>query len=343
MNVQTAWPASDLEYLGACPVCGSGMRTLLYADLEDWVHRAAAGTWQMHRCGACRAAYLDPRPSRASIGRAYARYQTHGAIDDPFATPRTLFGRLRRDARNGYLNAAYGYALTPASAIGGWVVRLVPSLRGAVDTWVGKLPAPRPGGRLLDVGCGNGAWLDQMRRLGWEVQGVEPDEKAAAIGRASRIPIAVATADALPAFDAPFDAVSLSHVIEHLHDPIAVLRSLRAHIKPGGILRIATPNMGGFGHARYGPHWRGLEAPRHLVLFTGDTLRTCLEQAGYAIGRPERTRWWASEHFLASESVQREAGVRVTPTGAGYRFAADLIGTVYPERSEEIVYLARAR
>src|SRR5438552_4794329 len=122
------WPAEDLEDVGACPICGEPARAMLHDGLEDRIFEAAPGRWQLWRCISCRCAYLDPRPTRASIGAAYRRYFARQAEQRP--TPRRL-----EALRNGYLNRRYGYALEPATRMGAAFLPLFPKLR-----WSASLP-----------------------------------------------------------------------------------------------------------------------------------------------------------------------------------------------------------
>jgi SAM-dependent methyltransferase len=140
------------------------------------------------------------------------------------------------------------------------------------------LPAARPGSRVLDLGCGSGDWLAYAQKAGWSTAGVEPDPKAQRLGRRRGIDIRESLEDFA---DETFDAITLSHVIEHVHDPMETLRTCRALLAPGGMIYVDTPNLNAVGHGIYGRYWRGLEAPRHLVLFTRLGLRRALERAGF--------------------------------------------------------------
>src|SRR5437763_16165991 len=101
------WPPEDLQHLGACPICGDPRRALLHEGLEDRIFRAAPGRWRLWRCQGCRCAYLDPRPTRESIGVAYGRY--FARVEEP--APPQRADRLREGLRNGYLNGRYRYSL----------------------------------------------------------------------------------------------------------------------------------------------------------------------------------------------------------------------------------------
>ena len=141
-------------------------------------------------------------------------------------------------------------------------------------------PAPSDGKTLLDIGCGGGEWLESVRSAGWTVYGVEPDPVARRMAEAKGIPVWGSIGD-VPR-DAPrFDYITLSHVIEHVHDPIGLLRSCHALLKPGARIYIDTPNIDAIGHARFGRNWRGLEPPRHLVIFGRKSLYLALEKAGF--------------------------------------------------------------
>ena len=270
-----AWPSQGLETLGACPVCGHAGREAQLTDLRDLVFGISPGAWTLWRCPVCGAGYLDPRPDRATIGQAYAGYYTQESALTPGRVSAARTRRLAR--RNTYLNRRWGYSLTPTLT---GPVRLSAAQQRRADRVVRSLPAARAGGRLLDVGCGNGAWLDLMRSAGWEVWGVEPDAQSAA--RAAELGLSIAP-DLLtaPFPDQYFDAITLNHVIEHLHDQCAALGRCQALLKPGGHLWIATPNLDALGRVRFGPAWRGLETPRHLVLFTASSLRGILAAVGF--------------------------------------------------------------
>lgn len=74
-----------------------------------------------------------------------------------------------------------------------------------------------------------------------------------------------------------------SHVIEHVFDPVEMIDLMWAALRPGGVLLLATPNASSDVHLHFGRHWRGLEAPRHLVLFTESTLTKLLVSAGFSV------------------------------------------------------------
>jgi 2-polyprenyl-3-methyl-5-hydroxy-6-metoxy-1,4-benzoquinol methylase len=87
--------------------------------------------------------------------------------------------------------------------------------------------------------------------------------------------------DALDGQAAIFDVITLSHVIEHVHDVGGTLRACHRLLKPGGRLWLETPNVAALGHKVFGVNWRGLEAPRHLVLFSAPALKQLLQDAGF--------------------------------------------------------------
>jgi SAM-dependent methyltransferase len=80
----------------------------------------------------------------------------------------------------------------------------------------------------------------------------------------------------------------MSHVIEHVHDPVATLGAVFSLLRPGGFLYVDTPNIDALGHESYGRYWRGLEPPRHLVLFNRNSLRDLLRAQGFETIRSKR-------------------------------------------------------
>src|SRR5262249_55008638 len=158
---------------------------------------------------------------------------------------RSALDRKRRELRNGYMNARYGYSFAPASGAGRILLPLFPRRRESADWSCRHL---RKGTALLDVGCGNGEMLARMARAGRTVDGGEPDPVAAQVARDAGIPVTVAPLEEADLAPNHFDAVTMSHVLEHLHDPAAALANCRRALAPGGHLWIATPNLGSAGH-----------------------------------------------------------------------------------------------
>ena len=282
------WPTDGLEHVPDCPVCGCSSRSLLHERLSDRIFFVAPGEWTMWQCARCRSAWLDPRPNEATIGIAYGRYYTHDEVVRP--QPRNAFQRLRAALGNSYRNNRYGTKLSPTSPLGGPVAALLPPLRWPVDIAYRYLPR-RPASetkRVLDIGCGNGAWLEIASGAGWDAAGVEPDDVSREQARAAGFDVRETIADWL-AEPGSFDYVTMSHVIEHVHDPLKLLRDSLALLRPGGGIFIDTPNIDALGHQLYGPNWRGLEPPRHLVLFNRASLTDAVSRSGFkAIRYPRR-------------------------------------------------------
>jgi SAM-dependent methyltransferase len=336
------WPADGLEAVGVCPVCGCANGDVFYDGLRDRAFRAAPGAWTLMRCRECRSAYLDPRPDRKTIELAYRSYYTHGA-----AAPPPPVGRLRQGLAGDYRRARWGYQQGPAVP-GGRLIPRIASSRGAlVDREIRHLPAT-PGGRLLDVGCGSGAFLAQMAALGWRTEGIDPDPEAVAGAREAGLCVTQGTLDDLDPGEhaGAFDAVTLSHVIEHLHDPAGDLRRLNLLLRPGGLLWIATPNLEALGLRRFGPDWLGLDPPRHLVLFTRASLERLVRGAGLDPLPPPQASPDAWQMFSQSAAIAQGRLPDEGPARGGRRLRAlaaiaNQVAHRDVRHAEELVMIAR--
>lgn len=337
------WPDSELETVVQCPVCGAGIRELLLDELVDNVFFVANGKWTLHRCLNCRSAYLDPRPTRSSIGRAYGFYYTHGGGGRRNDDELSRLERIKRLLANGYSNWRYGTRRKPASALGLMAAFALPHQRRQIDVAFRFLPKPQRGWRLLDIGCGNGNFLLNARDAGWEVCGIEPDAVAADLARRQKLDVRIGTFEDQTADESVYNAITLSHVIEHVHEPNSLIRFVNRVLKPGGVVYIETPNVDSHGFAHFGRFWRGIEAPRHLVLFNPSSLGRMLSAAGFdrvvKIRRPSvrKSIYSRSASIAASHNAN---GVETKKAGVLDALASAL-SYVETDRLEFVTIMAR--
>lgn len=221
-------------------------------------------------------------PLSTDIGNAYRDYYTHEDAIGP--GPLSLLKRSYYAVKRAYLATRFGYGVVPGRGVLngiGWLLYLFPVRRSEVDEEVRHLRSV-PGGSLLDVGCGSGAWLLQMQQLGWRVRGVDFDADAVALASRRGLQVDQGSLEAQQYSDSRFDAVTLNHVIEHVPDPVATLAECRRILKVGGQVTMFTPNNASLGHRWLREAWRGLEPPRHLHIFSPGSMRAALLRAGFS-------------------------------------------------------------
>ena len=298
------WPAEGLESVAACPVCASQHRRVLYTGLRDRIFFCAPGEWTLHECTGCGSAYLDPRPTPETIHLAYQTYYTHQETKRLPMQKLHGLSRVQRLMANGYRNWRFGTAFEPASVLGVLVAFLLPGKRAMLDREFRHLPPAPHGGRLLDVGFGDGGFLENARAAGWDVVGVDPDPAVVANARQRGLNVYQGSLETLDGQDGRFDVITMSHVIEHVHDPRATLQQAYRLLKPGGMLWLETPNIASLGNARFGRHWRGLEPPRHLVIFNWKSLAAMLDMVGFEAVRPHSQFHLYSSQAAASEAIE---------------------------------------
>jgi len=346
-TIDSPWPEQHLQKLGHCPVCESSLAEVLHENLQDRIFFCAPGSWTMFNCQNCGCAYLDPRPDEASIGLAYSEYYTHD-IDESWLSDASFWARRLPSWRNGYIKRRFpAFAAQPTNLSGGQLLARSPTARVLLERDVRHLPTPTADARLVDIGCGSGSFVKRAQLLGYLAQGLEFDPQA--VEKAQRQHINVSQG-ALPDTGLPsshFDAVSLSHVIEHLHEPVRALREISRILKPGGFFWLSTPNALATGHRRFGGYWRGLEPPRHLAVFSAQALQSSLLKAGFSDVRfqyPGPVSAWfyqASEKIAATGPNTDGLALAQHPTLQEEIRTIDRLSMSDPCAGEELIVTAR--
>lgn len=309
------WKQNELEWLEACPICFSSRSQPLHTGIEDFIFSAASGKWNLIKCNACSGIYLNPRPTRKTIGRAYSNYYTHSASASE-NQPLSSLQWIRRATANGYRNRLYGTKLHPSLGhVGSAAAFFSRRFRNAIETeaagLVGVRPTKRGVSAILDVGCGSGLTLKRARDAGWRVMGIEPDPNAVIAAAENGVEIIASDVTELSQqFNGTFERILLNHVIEHVHDPLAMLKRCKELLLPSGSLWLETPNSASVGHEEFGLDWRGLEPPRHLFIFELTSIERLLKEAGFtriSVSEPRDVIRYMFERSLYIRNMRRES------------------------------------
>ncbi len=211
------------------------------------------------------------------------------------------------------------------------------------------LKALSAGARLLEIGSGDGRMLEKMRNRGWDVTGIEFDPECVKRTEARGLTCYGRDVRELSLPGDCFDAIYMGHVIEHLHDPRSLLVECHRILRPGGRLVAVTPNAAGWGHRNYGKDWRGLETPRHLQLFSPQSLRRLIKETGFSmvqVRTSNRSAWYALGMSAAMHNARRKAShdsailSMISARALSFQIFGRLLYLVRPDRGEEIILLA---
>jgi SAM-dependent methyltransferase len=160
--------------------------------------------------------------------------------------------------------------------------------------------------RALDVGCGDGKHMLKLQQVGWETEGVEWDSAAAEIAH-KRTKRAVWRGD-FRQLNLPLGAyglVYLSHVFEHLDDPVAALTRIRDLLAPTGLVALIYPNPESLGAKLFGGAWYPWEAPRHLILPPSSSLIRAANRVGLTLVKSSTSAAGARAYFAHSRSYRK--------------------------------------
>jgi SAM-dependent methyltransferase len=147
----------------------------------------------------------------------------------------------------------------------------------------------RERGRILDMGCGIGFFLEEARERGWEAYGSELEPRALEINRAKGLSC-VAAPVTTETFEADsFDVITAFEVVEHLRDPLAEATAIAHALRPGGLFYCTTPNFSSLSRRLLRNRWAVIAYPEHLVYFTPSTLRSWLARFGFSPARLRTT------------------------------------------------------
>lgn len=217
-----------------------------YLTVKD--HSVSNETFQLWHDAELDLLKTEPQPSSSEIGKYYES-------DDYIS---------HTDAKRGWFEKAYHFIKVRA-------------LKGKVSLINKQNPKK---GNLLDYGCGTGDFLVEARKNGWQISAYEPSEQAKALAQKKGI----VTTDDLRSFpNHAFDAITLWHVLEHVHDVPAQLAEFKRLLKPEGTLVIAVPNFKSYDAKHYGEFWAAFDVPRHLWHFSKTAIQKLANDAGLKV------------------------------------------------------------
>ena len=254
-----------LEY-AACPN-GCTLDDAFVMRAHDRLH-GLPGKFTVVRCLHCSLERTNPRPTPETIGKYYPMHYA------PYHSPITT--KITR------------------SKIKSWLWQFF-------DLETRQLPLVPPG-RMLEVGCASGSYMEQMRRIGWQVEGIEFAESAASVAKAKGFNVQASNLEEAISPSEPYNVITAWMVLEHLHEPVKALARMREWIKPNGYLVALVPDSSSLAKTIFKERCYDWQLPTHLFHYTPKTLERVLSNAGWNL---ERLIWqkncntmlWSAEYW----------------------------------------------
>lgn len=236
-------------YNKSCPLC-SGITLVHFLTCTD--HLVSGKNFELKRCSSCGFIFTSDPPGEKEIGSYYESEDYISHTD----SGKTIFDKTYKAVRK---------------------IMLVIKRKFVINS------IQKPSGKILDLGCGTGHFLNEMKRSGWETAGVEVNKKARehSVSEFGLEVIPPESIGSLPS--GQYDCITLWHVLEHFHDPFDYFREIRRLLKPTGAVVVALPNSDSFDALHYGKDWAAFDVPRHLWHFNPATFSMFAEKAGFRL------------------------------------------------------------
>jgi 2-polyprenyl-3-methyl-5-hydroxy-6-metoxy-1,4-benzoquinol methylase len=259
----------DLEETNnRCPVCES-FGDIVFKKLNDKLIPYSKKIWNIKKCKnkSCGCFWTDPVPSEKQRSElSQVRYSNSEISNDE------LFG----------VSPKLGRFKSCLLFIGERCLEFLNITEKRKSLYIHGLVGIKPG-KVLEIGCGNGSRLSVLKGMGWEVAGQEIRPSAVKRGLdICGIDIHYGDINNLELQGSSYDVILMSHVLEHVNDPLQVLKTVRHLLKPCGELRLATSNAESLGRRIYGKNWFIFDPTRNVTLHTHQSLNTLLKNSGFS-------------------------------------------------------------
>jgi 2-polyprenyl-3-methyl-5-hydroxy-6-metoxy-1,4-benzoquinol methylase len=285
-----------------CPVCGSTQINPLLTVKDHSVSREDFVLWQ---CSNCSLRFTQDVPDEESIGKYYqsTEYISHSN------TSKGLVNSLYQKVRNYTLNQK-------ADLI---IMNTVKQ------------------GRILDLGAGIGAFINTMKGKGWEITGIEPDEGARQQSK-NLFNIELKETGSLQQLsENNFDAITLWHVLEHVHQLHDYIERLKDLLKPNGKIFIAVPNYESVDSSIYKLYWAAYDVPRHLYHFTPKALDVLMSKHGLKV--ISKKPMWFDSFYISLLSSKYKNG-KTNWIGAGLSgLRSNLKALLNKDHCSSVIYI----
>jgi len=236
-----------------CKICGQTVNLLLKNLFDD--RHGYPGKFDIYRCSACGFCQTNPEIPEDRIGDIYTQYYPRKSIIDVESLKKQSVQLPSKKAM--------------------W-------LEGVDNTAHYHI---KSGTRVLDIGCGDCTSIREINAMGAEGYGVEPDRNIKPIVDALGLNVHLGLFFEIPYQDNFFDYITMSQVLEHIPDPIELLKSLRRILKDGGQVIIGVPNVESRLRKKYGARWLNWHVPYHINYFSRRSLHTLAEKSGYRVSK----------------------------------------------------------
>lgn len=293
---------SQIGHLIACPVCNAN-DIRLWNNVRD--HSVTNEQFPVFECGRCSVRFTQNPPCVTAMARYYQaqHYVSHN------------------ETREGLINYLFHR------------VRSITLLQKR--KWVQRYTR-KQAGMHLDYGAGTGAFVHHMELAGWNSIGMEPDTGARERAlQLYNVPVFDANEDAI-ILPGTYNAITLWHVLEHVHSLHETLERLKNALAPGGCLFIAVPNYTAADAQHYGVNWAAYDVPRHLYHFSPASMQQLLQQHELQIIALQPM--WFDSFYVSMLSEKYRGGSMLKAIWQGLR--SNLRALANPALCSSVVYIA---
>ncbi|MFP5040392.1 class I SAM-dependent methyltransferase [Parasediminibacterium sp. JCM 36343] len=192
-------------------------------------------------------------------------------------------------------------------------------------------------GMLLDVGAGTGAFSNAMEKAGWHVTGLEPDSTARQVAL-KKFGLVLSDPEKLFVLpDEQFDAITMWHVLEHVHNLHGYMEQFHKILKPRGKLIIAVPNYTSHDAQAYGKYWAAYDVPRHLYHFSPESMALLAKQKSFSISAYKPM--WFDSVYVSMLSEQYKNGKPNLAKALFIGLLSNLKALVDNKRCSSVIYV----